>query len=73
MILLIYFLEREEGREKEWEKNVNVRKKHRSAVPPTPPQHLYTLQRGQNLQTRRVPRPGIEPVAFHFAERCPSN
>ena len=28
---------------------------------------------GPGLQPRHVPWPGIEPVTFHFAVRCPTN
>ena len=71
-IWLIYFkifylliLERGEGKEKEGEKNIDVRLVA-SCICPDP-------NRGPNPPPRQVPRPGIEPVTFHFVGQHPIN
>ena len=66
-ILFIYFLEREEGREKEKERNSDVREKHRLVA-----SRMHTI-RGLNLQPRHVPWLGTKPATFSFVRWCPTN
>ena len=54
------FLERGEGRDKEKERNTDMREKHRSVASGTCP------NQGLNLQLRHVSWLGIKPVTFHF-------
>ena len=60
-------LERGEGREKERERNNNVREKHWLGASHTCP------DRGSNLQPRHVPWLGIELAAFYLVEQCSTN
>ena len=52
------------GREKESERNINVRRKHRWVASCMRPDW------GPNPQPRRVPWPGTELEAFQFARPC---
>ena len=54
-------------REKRRERNIHVRQKYQSVAYHTCP------NQGPNPQPRRVHWPGIKPVNFRFAERCPTN
>ena len=60
------FIFRERGRERGREGE-----KHRSITSHMCPGHTPLWQ--LNLQPRHVPQPGIEPVTFWFAWRCPVN
>ena len=61
----IYLFFRGEGREKERERNIDVREKHHLAASHTGPSQVWIPQ----------PRhlPGIKLVTFHFAEQCSAN
>ena len=61
------FLKRVERREKERDRNISVREKHLLVASCTCP------DQGLNPQPRHVPWPGMDPVIFHFVERCPHN
>ena len=61
------FLKRGEGRDKERERNVDVKENHWSAA------SLMRPNWRPNPQPRHVLWPGIEPVAFHFVGRQPAN
>ena len=52
------FLDTREEREKEGERNIDVREKHRSIASRMCP------AQGPNLKSRHVPWTGIEPAAF---------
>ena len=61
------FLEKREWRDKERERNIDVREKHQLVVSLTLP------DQGPNVQPRHVPWPGIKPVTFLYAGWCPTN
>ena len=61
------YLERGKGREKERERNIDVREKHKPVASGTLP------NLGPNLQPRHVPWSRIEPATLCFAEWCPTN
>ena len=63
----LFILARGEGRQKEREREIDVREKHRLVVSGTCP------NQGLNLQPRHVPWPGIEPVTLRFVGWCPTN
>ena len=56
-----------EGREKEKERNIDVREKHQSVA-----SHIHS-NRGPNLQPRRVPWLGTEPATLWSTEQCPTH
>ena len=60
------FSEKGEGREKERERNINVREIHWLVA-----SHMHPDQ-GPNLKPRHVPWLKIEPITLHFAECCPT-
>ena len=60
-MLFCFILERWEGREKEKERDTDVREKHRLVASRMHPDW------GLNSQPRHVPRPGIELATFCFA------
>ena len=61
------FLEQGERREKERERNIDVRGRHGSVASSTHPNW------GPNPQPRHAPWSGIEPATFHFAGWRPTN
>ena len=63
----LFIFERGEGREKERERNIDVREKLRSVASHAP------LLGTQPAETRPVPWPGTEPVTFCFSGWCPTN
>ena len=64
------FLEREERRGKEKERNIDVREKHRCERETSTGCLFHMPQLVPNPQLRHVSQLGIEPVNFHFAEQC---
>ena len=66
MSVSLLFLEREEGREKERERNTDVWEKHQSIASPMCPNW------GQGPQPMHVPWLGVEPVTVHLSEWHPT-
>ena len=66
-IYLFIYSERKEGREKERERNMDVREKHSLVASCTHP------DQEPNLQPRHEPWRAIKPATFHFTGRCPTD